>query len=351
MGILDAIRERKRTDAINKALSDAYQPPIQGGIQVSLNPDANGQPSYLPSQGQEGSFNYQNALANLYKSGYGSDALALDEQRSNNEIARLLKIAEVNKASLRDAPKTRDYPVGDNGMTRTEEWDPRAGVWNFVAQGRKVPQVSISNSPENKGLSKLAEEEAQLVSDLKKNSIGGAKLLGPLNRMEQLNSSGNVAQGPLANFNQELGKFAIYLGAGDDVKKRVAAGEQYFSAAADVIRDKIKALGAGTAVSNVDLLFTRQSIGDLTNTQTGRALIIKAMKQDLKNIQQLSQAADKHFRGQGRGSLSGFDPASSVTILPELNEQAPQASAQPSAYNPQTGERLILRNGQWQPIK
>lgn len=343
------MQEARRKKALREAFKSGYDP---GRPAIpKMGPGEIDDPGMM-DPGAAPSYNVKNVLAELYRQGMGQEAFDLESKVSQNEIAKMLaygrlrpKLGEA-KAGVLDG-KDIFFRSDDRGNT----YDMSGGLINGGLQPRpQVPLVNIDNKAEAAGLKKLSEEEAQLVSELKKNAIGGAKLLGPLNRMEQLNNSGNVAQGPLANFNQELGKFAIYLGAGEDVKKRVAAGEQYFAAAADAVRDKIKALGAGTAVSNVDLLFTRQSVGDLTNTQAGRALIIKAMKTDVENIQKLSRVSDAHFRGQGRGSLSGFDPSKHVTVLPELaSGDAPQAEV--TAVNPKTGEKLILRNGQWHPIK
>lgn len=292
------------------------------------------------------SFNPRNAIAALYEGGFGPEAFEMENKLQQNELARLLSVAKYQKelqpklgeakAGLLDG-KEVFFRTDDRGNTYDLSGNPVSGDLRPRPQ---VSLVNIDNKAEAAGLKKLSEEEAQLVSELKRNAIGGAKLLGPLNRMERLNDSGNVAQGPLANFNQELGKFAQYLGAGEEVKKRVAAGEAYFGAAADVVREKIKALGAGNAVSNIDLLFTRQSIGDLTNSQAGRALIIKAMKQDIENIQRLSQAAEKNFRGPGKGSLAGFDPQQHIKILPELSSQINQ----PQGQAPEAAVQFLMQN-------
>ena len=359
-GILDAydsglqsgriVAERKKKNLMAEILRQAYEQGTPDSVNVIPNDsDVAGQTErHVPVAGTPGGLNYQKAISMMMDKGLAPEALALEQNKETSDLNKLMKLSQLQNV---DAPKTRQVPFG-KGMVRTEQWNPKTKVWDKVDEGEKAPLVNVDNKAEGAGLVKLAQEEAQLVSDLKKNAIGGTRLLGPLNRMEQLNATGNVAQGPLANFNQELGKFALYLGAGEDVKKRVAAGEQYFAAAADAVRDKIKALGAGTAVSNVDLLFTRQSVGDLTNTQQGRALIIKAMKADVQNIQNLSKAADTHFRGQGKGSLSGFDPQQHVQILPELSGDQPvEPEAEPTAINKQTGERIVYRNGQWQPLK
>lgn len=329
--------DRRKKNAIAQIMRQAYEEGTPDVVSmVPTGSDVYGQHErQVVTPGSPGGFNYENAIGALMKGGFGPEALSMQQQKEASDLNKLVKLSQLNNT---DAPKTRQVPYG-NGYVRTEEWDKNTRTWKMVAEGKKAPLVNVDTRSEAAGLKKLAEEEATLVSELKKNAIGGAKLLGPLNRMEQLNATGNVAQGPLANFNQELGKFALYLGAGDDVKKRVAAGEQYFAAAADAVRDKIKALGAGSAVSNVDLLFTRQSVGDLTNTQAGRALIIKAMKTDVENIQRLSKAADTHFRGQGKGSLGGFDPSQHVVVLPEVSgEQEPKQKA------PQAAIDFLMKN-------
>lgn len=267
---------------------------------------------------QTGEMNFQNAFIGLGQAGLGKEAMALRDAVLSGE----LKQAQTQRQMQ---PDLKLGEIGAGGESRQSVfYDPRTGKLTPVGQPyHRGALVNVDQRAEGAGYKKKAEEDAQLVSAMKQKSIAGTNMLGPITRMEQMNEAG-IPEGPLANVEQGLGKLAVSLGAGDELKARTARGEQYFAAAADVIREKIKALGSGSAISNVDLLFTRQSVGDLTNTQAGRRLILKAMRQDLENIRTSSAAAEKHFyeNQESPGSLRGFDPAQYSTVLPELGGQS-----------------------------
>jgi hypothetical protein len=76
----------------------------------------------------------------------------------------------------------------------------------------------------------------------------------------------------------------------------------------DLVRDKIKALGSGTAVSNLDLTTTMESVGALTNSAEGKRRILRAMLQDLQEAEQV--ARDKiDYYNKNNFSLKGFVPS------------------------------------------
>src|SRR3990167_6939114 len=99
MGVLDAIRSRKRQDAINRALQGAYEEGSSGTSQYVYEDEGpQGDISREKIVGATpGGLNFKNAVAALYRAGYGTDALALEQSRENNAFANMLKQAQAQK--------------------------------------------------------------------------------------------------------------------------------------------------------------------------------------------------------------------------------------------------------------
>lgn len=105
----ELMRQRKREEELNRILQGAYQEPIAGRpAQTFTTPafgdeDARmydpGTPVELPgTPGRPGGFDFQNALAGLYKGGFGREALSLQQTQESNELAKLLRQAQLAKA-------------------------------------------------------------------------------------------------------------------------------------------------------------------------------------------------------------------------------------------------------------
>lgn len=177
------IRQRRRENEMNRILAESYQDPTNPTMRVeSGSPfDAQGnftldtvtptlpsplrgpQDNVITTPGQPGGFNFQNALAGLYKGGFGKEALTLQQTHEQNEIANLLKRAQAAKALRPEAPTSRQVPINEKGDVRTEEWDATTGTWKPVATGRKTPLVQIGE----KGFGKADEVFAKEYIDWK----------------------------------------------------------------------------------------------------------------------------------------------------------------------------------------
>jgi hypothetical protein len=182
--------------------------------------------------------------------------------------------------------------------------------------GAATPRMSPRSQREimQKGREQLLGMDTERLKGMREQASAASRLLPNLDRMLRLNAT--APSGRLAPAQMWAGQMAesvdSWLGTsfkdwvGSD--GQIADAEQFFASAADVVRDKIKALGSGAAISNVDLLFTRESVPSLTQTKEGRQKIIEAMAADARNLRNMAQQAEEHFRANPSRGLEGFEP-------------------------------------------
>lgn len=187
----------------------------------------------------------------------------------------------------------------DDGKTWTPAGDPTDKF-----NPRPAAVVNIDNKAESAGRVEMAKKDADMVNTLRQNAVAAGHTENVLNRMERAVKNDTTANGTGAETIGALQNIAVTLGD-KDLANRASANEQYIGDVANLVREKIKALGSGTAISNVDLLFTKQSMPDLIKTKQGKLLIIDAMKKDLAYIKDEAKSADTHFRANN-GSLGGW---------------------------------------------
>ena len=115
------------------------------------------------------------------------------------------------------------------------------------------------------------------------------KGLATVGRLHQATKDSDTVYGPAANFWEQAGGIAAYFDPQGKLGKQAAASQAYYGELMNLVRDKIAALGAGTAVSNLDLIVTQKSLGDLTQTQQGRMQLLGVLKATMLAEQQLLQ--------------------------------------------------------------
>lgn len=231
---------------------------------------------------------------------------------------------DVDKSKLEKQPEkklTLGAPTGGN-----EQWDyiydpdkkakgPRLEADpRYVLAGKRqaVSNTTFNNIPakvQEAGQVEMAKLDAKNVDEWRKKRADASLILPVLTRMEKATQDGRTYSGTFAEFKTGFGKLLNSIGVPGVNIDKIASSEQYAADQAEVIRTKIKALGSGTGVSNVDLLFTQRSIPELVKTAEGRMQIIKAMKADLQNIVDDAKDADRFFR-ENKGSLGGWEPPS-----------------------------------------
>lgn len=141
-----------------------------------------------------------------------------------------------------------------------------------------------NNVPLFKSPQQIANEKAMGEGEYKVYEEYKDKLNSLQNANQQISAMEGMLEADKLNsglFHEELNKVGGFLNYIDkDNKLAQYAGNDaaYYSKMMDLVRDKIKALGAGTAVSNLDLIVTQKSVGDLRNTPQGNLKIMALMK-------------------------------------------------------------------------
>jgi hypothetical protein len=124
------------------------------------------------------------------------------------------------------------------------------------------------------------------------------------------NKDMRMMSGPL---HEKLVAGAGYLNYLDPDSKFVKVGDDvptYFSNMMNLVRDKIQALGSGTAVSNLDLIVTQKSVGDLRNNPEGNKKLLAIM--DLQNAT-LNEKLGKKI-GYFESNKNGYEGYDQVAI-------------------------------------
>lgn len=147
-------------------------------------------------------------------------------------------------------------------------------------------------------------------AELEKDNVASARSIADENKsyvqlnqaippMEGILLSGKNTSGPLHETLTKVGGYLNMIDPSNSLAEAAGNDAAYFGKAMDLVRDKIKALGAGTAVSNLDLITTQKSIGDLRNTPQGNMKILGLMKLFNASMERLNQEKLDHFNQGG----------------------------------------------------
>ncbi len=185
------------------------------------------------------------------------------------------------------------------------------GTYIPTPQERKFKETNATN---------WANEVPKLTESIKANQ---AKL-GSYDKMEGMLLSGNTPSGPLNPYLTEIGAFAsTYDPNGTLAEKYGNNAPAYFGELMNLVRSDIKALGAGTAVSNLDLIVSQMAAGDLRNSPQGNLRLIGLQKY----VAAEKAEHDKKYldyinaNGNGTGFLTGAKIPSSYALRPKLNSK------------------------------
>jgi virulence-associated protein VapD len=163
-----------------------------------------------------------------------------------------------------------------------------------------------------------------------------------INVMKSVLSNPNfsIMSGPL---HEQLVSVAGFMNYIDPNSKIVKVGDTvpvYFSNMMDLVRDKIKALGAGTAVSNLDLIVTQKSVGDLRNTPEGNKRLLAIMELQNATLNDRLQRKVGFYEGNKNGYegyekfAKGFGNEPSHAVI----------------RNENTGNYRIMSKDEWKPL-
>jgi len=137
--------------------------------------------------------------------------------------------------------------------------------------------------------------------------MSGIRNMGPsLEVMKAILSNPKLINvGPLHEQLTELGGFMNYIDPNSQLAQSVGNTPAYFSNLMNLVRDKIKALGSGTAVSNLDLVVTQKSVGDLRNTPEGNKKLLAII--ELQNATMMDRLQKKvGYFESGRQGYKGY---------------------------------------------
>lgn len=201
-------------------------------------------------------------------------------------------------------------PVGvPGGAKNGYSFDP---VTNKYIKDATVPSLAkpVGRLPEASPTIKSAQQietENKLAGNYADENTADRAALKDLRQMEQsrqvlseIMASGKNTSGQAHELVNKLGGYLNYIDPSASLSKSVANDALYFSNMMNLTRDKIAALGSGTAVSNLDLIVTQKSVGDLRNTPEGNAKLLAIM--ELQNAT---------MDGKLNGKLDHFDKAKS----------------------------------------
>ena len=149
--------------------------------------------------------------------------------------------------------------------------------------------------------------------------------------MTQILNSGKNTSGPAHEFFNKLGGYISYIDPENSLSKAAGNDAMYYSNMMNLVRDKIKALGAGTAVSNLDLIVTQKSVGDLRNTPEGNKKIMAIMA--LQNATMENKLTGKLDYFNRTNNYRDYRGDSSATHIVRRS--------------PTTGEYWIQSKGDW----
>lgn len=169
-----------------------------------------------------------------------------------------------------------------------------------------LPEVMIKTPQQTKIDEENAKRDAEYIAGQRTALDAYRPMVDSLNRMEQLTMQGTT-QGPLSDVISKVGGVVNYFDPEDSLAKLSGNDNAYFSSLQNLVRDKIKSLGAGTAISNLDLIVTQSSLGGLLTTKQGRMKILGALKADMESARLSQEAKISHY--EATGELKGYRPS------------------------------------------
>jgi hypothetical protein len=126
-------------------------------------------------------------------------------------------------------------------------------------------------------------------------------------------NSGINTSGQLHELINPLGGLMAYIDPDSTLAKSAGNDALYFSNMMNLVRDKIAALGSGTAISNLDLIVTQKSVGDLRNTKDGNEKLLAIM--ELQNATMQTKLNGKLDYYKNQGNYNDYRGSSNPTHL------------------------------------
>lgn len=275
-------------------------------------------------------------------------------------------------------PQTEMVVVATPGTQTGYSYVPRNQAAGMAAPEPR-PMVSVENKGEGTWEASRAKDYADRVKVWEDAGIKSTQTLSRLTRMEAMLD--NITTGAGAQTSITAGQLAQRLGVPEATMsalgidpKTVASGEAIRSLSSQMLVGMMGAGGFPTNnFSDADRAMLERALPGLQNSPQGNKLIIQIMRAAANRDLEIGQAwrAWSRTKGDSLASVRDFQ----AERLPQITERdivapmleqggwqeanptaqgAQPAQPQPggvsegaTATNPQTGEKLIFRNGQW----
>lgn len=171
-----------------------------------------------------------------------------------------------------------DVPAFDNWLKTAAPTIAENVVPTQVAQktGTTTPQLRTPQQLANEKA--MGESENKVYHEYKDKLSSLVSANQQISAMEGLLESDKLNSGAAHEALNKIGGYMSYLDPNSSLAQYAGNDAAYYSKMMELVRDKIKALGAGTAVSNLDLIVTQKSVGDLRNTPQGNLKVMALMK-------------------------------------------------------------------------
>lgn len=184
---------------------------------------------------------------------------------------------------------------------------------------------------------KTGELDATRVGALTEKIPVLSNTLRRLDRLEMLTKNDRTYAAAGAEIKSQLGSLAQAVGL-DINKEKTANTEEYIAHVAELLKERLssKDYGAGTGISNVDLVAAGRPLPEVMRTPQGRLQVISALREDAKRAIKDAQAARTYFN-EHRG-LNGF-------VYPSEANQPAAQPVQPAAQPVQPAQPGVIDFG------
>jgi hypothetical protein len=249
--------------------------------------------------------------------------------------------ADIKEADARAARRGKLAPAVQETLDflklSTEEQETFRGLKRL---SQPVTKIGITN------LEKGAQGElAKLVPDLYSQANSAA---GQLNDIPRYRAAIKGAiTGPLAEQRLTAARVANALGwAGDEGVKATATLVQGLAEMA--LQSRSMLTGQGQITEGEQKLLERARSGSINFTGAELDTIFGVAERAANSQYDQSK---RLLEGAAKNSETAALFVQNVRPKPTSAPSAPRAAVEPTATNPQTGEKIVLRNGQWVPLK